>query len=337
MPFTRLDSFDHYATSDIGRKWLTTSPNYVNGAGLIGTGRFGTGWDSSGAGQIAFVYVPGVTSFSVGWALKYASFGYLAQRNLLASEQSAFPFALCFVLDVDIDYQLVFRRNAASSGNFFSGIVIPHNAWIYLQLSAVISVVGPDYFVAVDLSMNGGPSYIATLAMGSTGFASQQAGAVFLRANDSSSIDDVWFRDDTVKSGDMQVKALYPTADGFHSAWTPNSGSIHFNRVNQAVPDDDTTYVSSAGAGTKDSYVSQDIGSTPSVLSVQHAACARDDGGANSYRALIRQGGADYLGSAIAPTGSYAFGLSVFNTDPATGLPWTVAGVNSAEPGTEAV
>lgn len=63
--------------------------------------------------------------------------------------------------------------------------------------------------------------------------------------------------------------------------------------------------------------------------------------GPQNAQAAIRSGSTNYFSANVAPalpTGSFAGGrFGVFNLDPDTGIAWTVAGMNAAEPGVKSI
>lgn len=142
--------------------------------------------------------------------------------------------------------------------------------------------------------------------------------------------------------GDVRVETLYPTADGNYSAWTPNSGSTHFNRVNEAsgtYPDDDTTYNSDATPGDRDSYAFGNLSpATGTVLAVQYNVYARkDDAGTRTVCAFARISGTDYDGSSLNVTSSYGDLTEILEASPASAVAWTFSEINGAEFGVKVV
>ncbi len=92
--------------------------------------------------------------------------------------------------------------------------------------------------------------------------------------------DDLYVIDDqgshnTSFLGDCRIETLFPNGAGASSQWTPNSGT-NYSRVNEVFTDQDTSYVSTAGVGNRDSYAMGDLSSLPAtVFGVQVYANAR--------------------------------------------------------------
>lgn len=134
--------------------------------------------------------------------------------------------------------------------------------------------------------------------------------------------------------GDCRVQCLNPSADGASSAWTPNSGTTHFNRVNEATQDGDTTYLSDANVGDRDTWTFTDLTPTSgSVLGVAVVAVARkDDAGARSIVTVERQSGVNYDNATVHPLGTtYTYERDNMTLNPATSAQFTVAEVNAGE------
>lgn len=154
--------------------------------------------------------------------------------------------------------------------------------------------------------------------------------------------DDVWLADtaggvvaDFI--GDAHVETLFPNADGTHSDWSPNSGIIHFNRVNEhsgTYPDDDTSYVSSLTAGDEDSWAYDNLSIVSgTVFGLQTNLYARkEDSNLRQLKALTVSGGNTYEGSVVQTLASgYVDSTEISETDPFTTAQWDIAGVNAAE------
>jgi hypothetical protein len=112
--------------------------------------------------------------------------------------------------------------------------------------------------------------------------------------------------------GRVRVDARVPTGAGATTGFTPLAGS-NWQNVDDAAPDDDTTY-SSATTVVTDTFVVQDApvaGAT--IFGVQHnLSMKKSDAGVCTVAPVIRHSGADNVGSNINPSTSY--GLAVNQT-----------------------
>jgi hypothetical protein len=139
--------------------------------------------------------------------------------------------------------------------------------------------------------------------------------------------------------GDITVQVLLPDGAGGHTQWTPNA-STNFSRVNNATPDDDTTYISDGTAGDRDTYTYGNLRpTTGTVLAIQPVPYARkDDAGVRTIAPVIRIGGVDYDQASLPNLSTtYQFLEEIVELSPATGVAFTVAEVNGAEFGVKMV
>ena len=115
--------------------------------------------------------------------------------------------------------------------------------------------------------------------------------------------------------------------------WTPDSGS-NYARVNEANPDDNTSYVKSPTVGDKDLYAYGNLAdNTVTVKAVQlWTRHDRDDAVTRKFKPVIRRGGTDYDQAEVTTAnGTYADDVQIFPTDPATNAAWLGSGVDAAQ------
>ena len=155
--------------------------------------------------------------------------------------------------------------------------------------------------------------------------------------------DDMYFFDSTASPlndfvGDARVETIYPSGVGSHTSWlTDSSGQPNWTRVSEHTaapyPDDDTSFVRSNTPGALDSYACNDLSiTTGTIYGVQtNVYCRKEDTALHKVDALIRSGGADYMGPDHIVASGYSDFTDIWMTDPATAAAWTIAGVNAAE------
>lgn len=134
------------------------------------------------------------------------------------------------------------------------------------------------------------------------------------------------------QKGIARVITKLPTGDGANTAWTASAGA-DYACVDEAVPNADTDYISSATPNDIDTFTYPALGVTGTVLGVGVASLARkDDAGTRTIRDLIRQGGANYVGAVDKTlTTTYVVQQEIWEQDPASAAAWSVSGVDSAE------
>ena len=139
--------------------------------------------------------------------------------------------------------------------------------------------------------------------------------------------------------GDLCVETLYPVSDGTYRDWTPDTGTDHFSRVNEHHIDELLSYVSTAGAGNKDTYNMGDpvIDPLAPVLGVQlNLGVTKLDAGVRTMKPLIRQAGTDYEGPETYIAADWGFVSWLMDEDP-SGSPWDATTVMGDEYGIDLV
>lgn len=133
--------------------------------------------------------------------------------------------------------------------------------------------------------------------------------------------------------GDCRVRNILPAADGFYVGFDPSTGVDRFACVDEGVLNGDTDYITGADPGNKVSFSPTQITYTGNIVSVTPKAWVRKtDAGNAELKSLLRIGGVDYEGNACGVGDTYQ---PVYNKtwelNPATGLPWTPAEINTLE------
>lgn len=136
--------------------------------------------------------------------------------------------------------------------------------------------------------------------------------------------------------GNVRVQTIFPNANGATSGFTGSDG----NSVDNYLLVDETNYsaadyVDGAAVGNKDTYGFGDLAvSTGTVYGVSvNINGLRTDTDPRSVAPVVRHSGTDYDGSNIALAAGATWHQQAFETNPGTGVAWTVADVNGAEIG----
>ena len=338
MALLFAESFDHYSTAQILRKWSTES-----GGGTIGSyGRNSTSGyrtaavaDSDGAG----LAVPSNPSRLIcGFAYKAAS--------LPIAEKVIFNYSESGTGHVNIrlrtDGKFTAYRNTTSLGTSSAGITAA--AYNYLELDTSIH----DSTGAITMKING----VSVLSLSSQDTRNGGSGVItnisLAGANSTGppgfsgygDFDDFYLLDTTGGTnnsflGDVRVQAIFPTGAGNYTQWTPSAGS-NYQCVDENPATDDTDYNSSATANQKDSFAFGDVTPTSgTVYGVQvNVVCRKDDAGSRSLRSLNRLSGTDANATAQTIGSSYANYAFIHETKPGGGS-FSITDVNNSEFGYE--
>ncbi|MEX0594927.1 MAG: hypothetical protein WD512_00370, partial [Candidatus Paceibacterota bacterium] len=170
---------------------------------------------------------------------------------------------------------LVFRFNTGSSGgqalaflstiasgNFLIGVgensgaesnlkivatssqAIHKDNWYFIEFSSRLTISGADTIVDVSLRMNN-----VLVASGSHTLVGENKPTFnrlrFGGGRFEPDLFDEFYISDVFEDwqGDQRLRILRPDANGNSQDWTPNSGTDHFDRINEASKDDDTSYL----------------------------------------------------------------------------------------------
>lgn len=131
-----------------------------------------------------------------------------------------------------------------------------------------------------------------------------------------------------------RVFPIRPNGDTATSDWTRNAGSNDYEAIDDLFPDDDTSYIAAASVSDVSEFTLEDLpAEAVSVIGAQLYSRTRKDaaGTCNLQPALISNsavanGDDRALGESYAYQGPIA---NIFDLDPDTGAPWTVAAFNA--------
>lgn len=138
--------------------------------------------------------------------------------------------------------------------------------------------------------------------------------------------------------GDNCIETLYPVEDGFHTDWTPDTGTKHYVRVNEGQADGDTSFVHTDAAGDKDTYGLENLGITVGapVAAQLNVEVRKTESATREIAPLIRQAGTDYDGPTYTIVGPYQVYSWMLDQDP-SGSDWTIETINADEYGVEVI
>ena len=117
--------------------------------------------------------------------------------------------------------------------------------------------------------------------------------------------------------GDVRVQYRAPDGAGNSTQWTPSAGS-NFQNVDDAAPDEDTTYNSATLVGAVDLYTTADLSGSPtSVFAVQAIGRVReDDAGGHTIALVLRASATTDSGTAVTTNDTYDTKTEVWNANP---------------------
>lgn len=333
MTFLTGDSFDHYATADLGLKWTLASGVSIAAVGRNGTNglRFTTA--SFVARFVSRNLNANYATLVVGFAVSVSGILGVPVRIMSLYDGASEQLNLIY----NPDQTLALRRGATVLAT--TAVSLTLDTKYYVELQATIhGTTG-----AFDLRLNqvsrasatnvntqvSANAFANTVVLGSRPSTGNGVGAINIDYDDFTVTDGTFL-------GDVKGVATFPNGAGNLSQWAANGAATSHEAVDDTTPDGDTTYISSATAGDVALHTHGDV-VAGTVYATQSCILARkDDAGAVEIREKARQDAANYDGATVSLGDTYLYYLNVRTTAP-DGTAWDTTKFNAVEWGVERV
>jgi hypothetical protein len=349
MALLFCDSFDHYATGDLVRKWGTVITGSL-GSSTIGAAAARTGsnglvgsWNISATSSYPIVTVAPTTSAAgvCGMAMRFTAYPSGANTRLFAILDQTAQENLWVNINTDGTLNL---RATGLLGTTTATLAL--NIWHFVELKFTI---GNSPNGSAELRLNGAAvltvSGVDTQATTSTTFRGLQigpwqggTGALTMH------YDDVYLCDQSGSNadflGDIQVNAHLPNANGAFSQWTRSTGTDQYATIDDMPsPNDDTDYNESITSGHLDTVSVANLANPGAeIRAIQHCFIARKvDTGTAAISPAVRHGTTNYLGTGVGLPIGYQTFRACYDSNPGTSAAWTETEFNAAEYGYQRV
>jgi hypothetical protein len=344
MALRFCDSADHYVTADMLEKWNGSTGTWTISAG---NGRHGSASIRQGSesAQNLSKTLDSQGTWIFGFAYKRPDFTITSQ-GIVAQMLDAGTVQVSLLLNVDGRLS-VWRGTATAQLATTTLPVIKAGVWHYIEWKVTIHNTTGAVEVRVD-----GVSVCSASSQNTRASTNNSAnqlrlggGSVVTGAATNLDYDDVYMCDSSGSLnndflGDIRVDAMLPNGEGSNSQWTCSTGSTHYQLVDESAPNDDTDYLSTAGASNRDSHAMANLPTmtSPVIKGVMQSISAKkDDAGSRNIKSLCKSGATTSTGTSQALPSSYAYLTQIWETDPNTAAAWTEANLNAAEFGVENV
>jgi hypothetical protein len=347
-----VDSWDHYQTIDIGKKWTIGESGHVIGS------------DPAIARHASYLQLEHYAAVStpdfgeaatviVGFAYKFTNTGvFLSDRPMLHFLSDGGTEEECYLrrgIGAYLD-KLELWRVGDEEPLARSTSVLVCDTWYYIEIKLKVAVAG-SFEVRVD-----GDVWLSD-ADADTHAVNSYCDVIMLVADetyhgafvwDPVYFDDLYICDATGGKnndflGPVHVVALYPNGVGAHTDWTPLAGA-NYQCVDESSDDypDADTYVSSLSAADIDTYGFDSVpyppGGENTVAGVQvNLWCRQTIPDGRTIAPVIRSSELDYEGTAVPLTVGYLDEHEAFDNEPNTDTDWTITNVNAAQFGMKLV
>lgn len=343
MTMLFMDSFDHYVTADILKKYTSL----MTGNQTIGA--FGR----NGTNGLNCVYNAGGVQKTIGTASAtvIAGFAHTITANTAAAQDAAFfAFTDAGTVQVDLRWngstrQLFVTRNGTQIGSTGTTVLSLGVAY-YIEFKVTINNSTGSFEVRIN-----GVTEITGSSLDTQNTANATVDGIRLgRSNNIDNtqnpdyFDDLYFCNDSGANnntflGDLRIQCIFPDGAGGNTQWTPSAGS-NFQNVDETAPNDDTDYNSDATIGDRDTYTYGNLSpSTATIKAIQIMTYARkDDAGTRTIAPVLRIGGVNYDQSNLPNlTTTYQYLPQVIEVSPATTAAFTLSEVNGMEAGAKVI
>ena len=323
-----LDSFDTYTT--LAERWTTPNGCEINAAAArtcIAGMRY-----SGSAQSVCTTTLNAQGTWIIGFAFRITTMaGYTLARTLDAANLQG-------TLALNATGTLTVSGGAVTATSILTLLA---NVWYYIEFKHIIANAAGT----LEVRVNG--AVWATVAGDTQTTGNATADQISLNtpagASTGAHYDDLYIFDGTGAinndyAGEVQIEYLACNADGNSEQWTPSAGS-NFQNVDEAAPDDDTTYNSTSTEGNKDTFGMANISiAAATIPAIQVIIRARkESAGTANIQRVYRSGVSENNGASFNPSTSYATQLEIMETDPIALGAWTVTNLNAAEMGYAAV
>lgn len=369
MALLFLDSFDHYSTAHITRKWteneltalaVDADDGLVTGCYVRPTG----GRRGGGCLRISSVswhrhlfktIAPAPTSPTVvvGCAFRYTVGPNFCLPFLWVGEAGGAHVGLALETDGTLkvicgtdfwEFPLTSSRNYSVIDDS-RAVALHQDVWYYVELKATIHASAGTWELRVNeetISSGSGvctrnTTYPGTGQWNVLGF--HQLGYA-ARTGGSYDIDDLYVLDGAGSSGndffgDVEIYAHHPSGAGSSSDWTPTSGD-NYEMVDDETPDDDTTVNATTTVDHADLFEMATMHNpTGEIYGLQIVGgYQKDESGTAQLQQGIKVNGTVYYADTKYPSsGSYCYETDCYSVSPDTGDRFTAEEFNSIEAG----
>lgn len=341
------DGFDHYTTAQAtsGQKWDTITSVGSSSVTISATAARTGGQGAILNWQTLFKSVPNQVTYVVGMAFQLKT----------ADATGGFATVLAFsdggtaqvFLSIDSGGHIVAHRGGTVLGTSTGTVSLSQYRYLEAKLTVGTGTSGA-LVVRVD-----GSIFLNLTGINTQNTANTQINIIGVGLNTQFGvmwIDDVYICDTTTPNtagnnnadflGDVKVTALYPNAAGAFTQYTrggTNTGQ-DYSQVNEATPDEDTTYVVDSTVNDRDSFKFTSISLVGSIFAaVLWSRARKDDASVRTLANVARSSAVDQVGANYNLASAYQYYGTVFELDPATTVLWTTTGLNLAEFGVKTI
>lgn len=268
---------------------------------------------------------------TIGMHLRFSSSSPALSNMIHTLESATQHFRVAYNGD---DTFTITRNGTALTGGVSSVCGITANTWFTFEFWFKISDTVGDFELRINGVAVATGNGTSDTKNGLTGIMTNFLIGTPVAGGYTLDVDDLWWASGIDFQGDVRAIGNVANAAGNYAQWAPLA-STNVSQVDDATPDGDTSYNSSATVGHIDSFAFAALGvaSGATVVGVLSRNIVRkDDAAGRTIQNLMRIAATDYV-SATSPglSTSYAAYEDFRLLNPNTAAAWTVAGVDGTE------
>ena len=209
-----------------------------------------------------------------------------------------------------------------------------NNQYYYVVLRATLTTDATNTFVSASLYVDGTLRITFPAAdLGTTASVGSTLNGFYQTVSAERRCDLYYSFDESVWWPNLVVLSNPPTGDGTYTDWTPSSAGAHYLMIDEAPPDDDSTYISDgAVVGNRDSHTYTFSPPSGSLVGVELLSDMRQDAaGTVEITQFYRTAATNYAGTANVVNSNYQVYWTSWLTNPNTGVGWTGGDITGGE------
>jgi hypothetical protein len=326
------DSFDHYATANLGEKYLSAGGSIVSG------GREGNCLEVNGGNTVSKAF-SNRSQLIVGFAFNPTAVG---NEILSFYDAGTLQGTLKVNSSGGLEYHVYPNDDDTIIAASVNGLISP-NTFQYVEINVTFETSATGTLSA---QVNGQNVFTVTGVITSYS-GNNWANLVALNNgpfnNNPFYYDDLYICDGTGTLnnsflGDVSIQALLPNGAGQSTQWTPNGQSQNWQCVSQNPPNT-SDYVSDSHPGDTDLYTIESISGTPTaVVAVQIVASAeKDDSNTRVLGLGFGNGSTSVFDTGFSLTSTYLMYTQPYDLNPITDEDWTVSEVDNGQIGLQVI
>jgi hypothetical protein len=338
------DGFDAYgAAADLQKKWnINTNTALITWANTVG--RFGGGGLQLLAGA-ATLSCPILTTNQVAGHVGFAFWAKFSAKPagnviflyMMGAANTNYP-----CIGVNANGQMIYQTQSVTPGISASGNVCD-GTWHWIEVMVNTSVINTNvtWNMWTDGTLVVNNAFIGNNQNAALGF---QQFVLACVAGVNITIDDIIVIDDqaglqvgepiavsVLPIGAKKIETYWPTGAGTNTNFTPLTGA-NYSQINETNPDGDTSYVSSAVSGIRDSYsFSSPVQGANIFAAIVNVFGKNADAGNINVQGLAYNGSSFGLGDSKPIAINYQTKQFPIFRDPNTSAAWTKAGINTSQ------